>query len=178
MDPATPLSAQNPFERIDNALKHIKQPIVETAAHARWAAKAQLQRLCTPLCPVTTVDRYPPSIPVPTLEPRIISVPWMGTPEWYDGNPELCRPFLIYCSYSIACNQTRLPPRKAGWLTWSATWLADFFMREQQCGGGWLPPEQHFRPDPSTKARSSFFELPAVMPPAICSPCAKKTGLR
>lgn len=49
MDPATPLSPQNPFERIDNALKHIKQPIVETAAHARWAAKAQLQRLCTPL---------------------------------------------------------------------------------------------------------------------------------
>jgi len=85
MDPAGPPSPQNQFERIENVLMQHQQRMEEADGYARRAAEAnafaalsaQLQQL------MSTVH-------------RMISEPRVGTPERYDGNPELCGSFQTF----------------------------------------------------------------------------------
>ena len=86
----------------------------EANTNAFAALSAQLQQL---------MSTRPPAVPVPTLEPpapalpqpRMITEPRVGTPERYDGNPELCGSFLTSCSllfslqpYTFATEEARV----------------------------------------------------------------------
>ena len=121
MDPAEP---HNRFERIENALMQHEQRMEEAAAYARRAAEtnanafaalsAQLQQLMSTRPPA--VPGPVPEPPAPALpQPRMFSEPRVGAPERYNGNPELCGPFLTSCSllfslqpYTFATEEARV----------------------------------------------------------------------
>lgn len=184
MDSATPPSPQNQSERIENMPNQHGQPIEKAAAHARFSAKAKSRCLYIPFAQLQQLmSTHPLSFRVPTLEssasilpePRIISVSWVGTPERYDGNAKLCRPFLT-CSLLPSLQPYRFTPIEAR--VWHA--ISNLTSRALRVGiavGDRLTPTcPSFSACPSTKAKVfSFGTLGSDV--TICSPCAKRTSL-
>lgn len=104
-------------------MKH-EQRMEEAAAQSRLTTEAQvqaiaglvaqMQQVAAALSPPDVLAPIPES-PVPTSLPLgMISEPWVGTPEHYDGTPKLCggpKSARFFSPY----NPTHLPLKKLGW---------------------------------------------------------------
>lgn len=147
-----PINTDNQLRRLLHMLDFLQKPKPD----AFTSLFAQLQQL---------MPTHPLSFTVPTLEssgsippkPKIISVPWVGTPEWYDGNTKLHRPCLTR-SLLLSLQPYRFTPKEASVWHVISNLTSKALRVGIEVGDRLTPTCPSFSACPSTKAKVFSFE--------------------